>query len=200
MTRLNHIENLFGAAPDATKQDWRAVGLVAMILPLLAVMVFSMSVGSTPSVAMAEDDTHAETAASTRTPGNLVMIRITGELAKEYYRRTNTSAVDKPTPSGLEIGTSASIEQILDDGRYRIEHSARINGDKKSPRLVTLIAIVNPTQFQIQITPKNTPIFRSPVDQNPVLSKSDSKHEFIELSDLKGIKLQTWVLKEEIGE
>ena len=124
---------------------------------------------------------------------------MTGDLATEYFRRTNTSGLNETPPNGLQIESIAIVEQVLEDGRYRLEYSSKIRSGKKPPRMITLSVVVDPKKIQTRTSPKGSWISSSP-DTKPVLSESDSKTQFVELSDLKGVKLQTWELKEEVGE
>lgn len=130
--------------------------------------------------------------------GDLVVLTMTGDLAKEYARRTESRAAND-LPKGLEIQTVASIEQRFDDGRIRIEHSSGIKTDGKTTRLVTLTATVDPSKVTTSITPKGTMLYASP-GANPFPSTEETKGLQITLSDLKGLKLRIWKLSEEIGE
>jgi hypothetical protein len=128
---------------------------------------------------------------------------MTGDLAKEYARRTGSLKWNE-APAGLQISTSATVAQKRDDGRFRIEHFSHINRVGNLARLVTLTAIVDSTKIASDVTPKNTPVYRSPADHQksvkPTLTQKDQSALRLELSELKGVKLRTWALAEEIGE
>jgi hypothetical protein len=70
--------------------------------------------------------------------------------------------------------------------------------------LITLTGIVDPKRIKFHVVPKNTPVYSSPKDEQngvkPELTPKDHNEYRLDLSDLKGLKLQTWELKEEIGD
>jgi len=135
--------------------------------------------------------------------GDLLFIQMTGDLAKEYARCTRSLKWNE-SPAGLQISTSATVAQKRDDGRFRIEHSSHIKRDGNLARLVTLTAIVDSTKIASEVTPKNTPVYHSPADHQkgvkPTLTQKDQRTLRLELSELKGVKLRTWALAEEIGD
>lgn len=143
-------------------------------------------------------DLFAQQKISTAKVGDLIAIKMTGELAKEYARRTGSLEANE-IPDGLEIETMATIAQQFDDGRIRIEHSSQIKTKGKAIRLVTLTATVDSSKVATDVTPKGTPISASP-GAKPSLTTADTKTLRLKLSDLKGLKLRTWMLSEEIGE
>jgi hypothetical protein len=134
--------------------------------------------------------------------GDHLFIQMTGELAKEYSRRT-TSQKKMEKLDGIQISTSAMVSQQLEDGRYRIEHTSHIVTNNKSPRLITLTAIIDSANVKQDVVLKNTPVYGSPADHQkgvkPTLTQNDSPIYRLELSDLKSVKLQTWELAEENG-
>jgi hypothetical protein len=133
--------------------------------------------------------------------GDHVVIKMTGDLAKEYARRTGSLA---QFPLGLEIETTATIAQQFGDGRVRIEHSSHVRREGKLTRLVTLTGIIDSTKVETNVIPKGTSIYASPGDHKagtkPKLTPEETKTRRLQLSDLKGLKLRTWTLAEEIGE
>jgi hypothetical protein len=84
-----------------------------------------------------------------------------------------------------------------------IDHSTPIDLDKKPQRLLTLTVIVDVTRFVTNVVPKNTPVYDSPADHRngvtPILLQNEQRTNVLELSDLKGLKLRTWELTDEIG-
>lgn len=74
--------------------------------------------------------------------GSIVILEMTGELAAEYAKHTD-SIKDGKIPDGLQISTSATIAQRLEDGRIRFEHTSHVVREGKTPRLVTLVATVD---------------------------------------------------------
>ena len=135
--------------------------------------------------------------------GDHLVIRMTGDLAREYAQRTGSLGETK-APAGLEIETHATIAQTLDNGRIRIEHSSHIKHDSKQDRLVTLTATVDRTKLTTNATRKGTPVYASPAAHRngtkPRLTTEDTKMLRLQLSELKGLKLRTWTLAEEIGD
>ena len=135
--------------------------------------------------------------------GDHLFIRMTGDLAKEYARRTGLLR-DNEAPDDVKVEISATIAQKLDNGRIRIEDSSFIKRDGKQDRLITLTATVDRTKVTTDVTPKGTPIYASPAAHKngtkPTLTTEDTNVLRLHLSDLKGLKLRTWTLAEEIGE
>jgi hypothetical protein len=129
---------------------------------------------------------------------NLVVVTMTGDVAREYARRTESLGANDSS-KGLEIQTVASIAQRFDDGRIRIEHSSGIKTDGKTTRLVTLTATVDPSKVVTTVTSKGTMLYASP-GAKPFPTTEETKGLEITLSDLKGLKLRTWILSDEIGE
>jgi hypothetical protein len=132
--------------------------------------------------------------------GDSVVIEMTGDLAVEYAKRVGSF---KENTSGLQISTTAIVAQRHNDGRFRIEHTSHIIRDGRSARLVTLTATVDSTRFVTDVTPVGTAVYSSPADQlngiKPVLTTRETSALRLQLSDLKGLKLCTWTLAEEIG-
>jgi hypothetical protein len=124
--------------------------------------------------------------------GDLVVVTMKGDLAKEYLR----SVSHETTARGVEVQVIAHIAQRLEDGRIRIECS--MSGDKAT-RLVTLTATIDSSKVTTVIIPKGTEVYASP-EAKPKLTTEESKDLRLELSDLKGVKLRTWTLSKEIGE
>jgi hypothetical protein len=143
-----------------------------------------------------------QTAASTKV-GDLLFVRMTGDLAKQYARSTG-GLKDIEVPGGLEIETTATVAQQFGDGRVRIEHS-RICKRKGNPdALITMTATVDSSALTADVTPKGTLVYSSPVAQKSgdrgTPTMRDSQNRRIELSELKGVKLRTWKLVEEVGD
>ncbi len=135
--------------------------------------------------------------------GDQLTIRMTGELAKEYAKR-NGFRTTNDQQQNILIETPATISQKLGDRHFMIEHSSPIELDKKPQRLLTLTVIVDATRFVTNVIPKNTPVYDSPADHQkgvtPNLLQYEQRTNLLELSDLKGIKLRTWELMDEIGD
>jgi hypothetical protein len=99
------------------------------------------------------------------------------------------------------IGT---IAQQLDDGRLRVEHSAPVLPAGQKPQLVTLTAIVSSKQFTTTVLPAGTAIYSTPQPpqpgDKPTITTTDTNIVSLPLADLKGVKIRTWTLSEELGE
>ncbi len=164
--------------------------IVRNLIVLAAVIVFSNG------LLAQQHDTPIKT-------GDHIFIRMTGELAKEYARLTDSPRNDGET-SGYSIETSATIVQNLDDGRIRIERSVPLKRAGKPDRYLTLTATVDKEKLKTDVTPKGAASYASPAEYKngaqPKLTTEDSKSLRLELSELKGLKLRTWTLAEEIGE
>jgi hypothetical protein len=103
--------------------------------------------------------------------GNKVIINMTGELAKEFSRRIGSYS-DGKFPQGLMVSTIAEIDEVLDDGKMRIEHTTyvfpmelvpSIGLEPKSYRptgspthLVTLTATIDPQRITTDVLPKGS--------------------------------------------
>ena len=135
--------------------------------------------------------------------GDHVVIQMTGELAAEYGKRVGAIKKDQ-VPAGLEISMTATIAQKLDGGRIRIEHTSHIVRDREPIRLVTFTTTVDSTKLTTGITPKGTAVYASPAGHKngtkPTLTAAETKTLRVTLSDLKGLKLRTWTLAEELGD
>lgn len=129
--------------------------------------------------------------------GEILSIKMTGDLAKEYARLTGSLRGDEAW--GLQVDTTAMIAQKLNDGRIRIEHSSHVIRQGKTARLVTLTATVDTKDITADILPTGTPISASPGAVSEPSSK-ETKTLRLTLSNLKGLKLRSWSLSEEIGE
>jgi hypothetical protein len=129
--------------------------------------------------------------------GDRLIIRMTGDVANEYARRSGRQT---PTANGtrLVIETPATVSERLSDKHYRIEHSCPINIENKPQRLVTLSAIVDPTKIVGSIAPREINYSSPPTSKKnvvePVAERPDDQTRKIELSDLREVKLQTWEL------
>lgn len=146
--------------------------------------------------------------------GTHVVITMTGELAKEYAKKTGSYA-DGKFPPGLRIQTIAVIDDVTEDGKLRIEHTATVGPRevvktggsepqayrlKGSPtQLVTLTGTIDPRRMTTQVAPVGTLQSKDP-NSKPEPSIAESKTLSLELPDLKGLKLRTWNLSEETGE
>jgi hypothetical protein len=128
--------------------------------------------------------------------GGVVAIEITGDLAKEYARR---SAMGAARTDGIQIQMTGTIAQKLADGRLRIEHTSPVNRDGQPSRLLTLSATVDPTAITTRVIPQGTPIAANP-GARAIVSVEETRSFVVKLPDLKNVKLRTWTLSEEIGE
>jgi hypothetical protein len=135
--------------------------------------------------------------------GELVVLKMSGKAAEEYATRSGMPKKGNLDLSRLSISTTGTIAQHRADGKYRIECSSAVENSKNTPRMLTLTAIVDPTQLKSEITPKATAVYASPADAKsgkpPKLTESAGKLLHVEFSDLENIKLRTWALVDEVG-
>lgn len=135
--------------------------------------------------------------------GDHLVLRMTGDLAKEYAKCRGEYS-DGKFPSGLQIDTIATIEQELDGGQIRIEHSMPVRENGAKTRLVTLSAVIDSSTLKTSTTNKGTDVYSSPgaskSGEKPTVTETDKKLSTLELKTLKGVKLRNWKLESEIGE
>ena len=147
-------------------------------------------------------------------PGSSVFVTMTGELAKEYAKRTGLYA-DGKFPSGFRVETIAVIEQVLNDGQLLIEHSVEVGprelvkssgSEPKSNRLtgsptklLTLSGTIDTKRVKAESLPVATLQSNDP-NSKPESSIAESGSLRLELADLKGLRLRIWTLSEEIGQ
>ena len=84
--------------------------------------------------------------------GDHVAVRLTGDLARKYSQQTG-QLNNRQAPPGLEISTTATIAQKLDDGRIRLEHTSHVTRQGNQTRLVTITAIVPSEKVKADTTP-----------------------------------------------
>ena len=134
--------------------------------------------------------------------GDVLLLDLRGNLAREYARRS--SSPDSANQGGLQISTSATVVQKLNDGRLRIEHSTPVWRGNKADRLLTLTATIDPKDLRAEVIPTNTPTYASPAEHKkgakPALTTKETTSFCLPLSELKEVKLRTWTLAEEVGE
>lgn len=147
--------------------------------------------------------------------GDSLIVELSGDVAMAFSRATNLVPNGGPE-SGLTISTSATVLRKDEAGRlhFRVYQDVKVQG--KPPRLVTLTGAVEPSQIESRVTPANTPVYSAPpspesalptgarkrvayANPQPVLTKEASTQFELKLSELKGLKLRTWTLAEEIG-
>ena len=143
----------------------------------------------------------AQTPTPDITPGEQVFVQMSGKVAKEYASRCGLSDADHP---GLRIETHATIQQLMADGNFRIEHVSMMPALHGKPRMVTLTAIVKKATLKIVATPKGTQVYASPAEhqnhRRTVATTSDWQSLRLELSDLKNVKIRSWVMVDEAGD
>ena len=132
--------------------------------------------------------------------GDHLVISMMGDLAKEYAKRTGTYSEGK-FPNGLQIDTIATIERELDEKQFRFEHTTYVVANGKPNRLVTLTGIVDSKRFSRVLPPKDAQVYANPGEApKPTPGGPASKLLSVDLHDLKGLKICTWTLTEEIGD
>jgi hypothetical protein len=130
--------------------------------------------------------------------GQHLVLQMTGDLAVEYAKCTGSINKDN-VPPGLEIETTATIVQQLEDGLIRVEHTSHIVRDGEPDRLVTLTSTVDSTKLTTDVTPKGTEVYASP-GAKPTRTTTETQTLRLSLSDLQALKLRTWTLAEELGD
>lgn len=106
-----------------------------MVVRILSILTFVTLMGSL--VIVMGDAIVAQNNVTTGDVGGKFVVRMTGDLAKEYAKRTGSIREGK-ADSGLQIDTIATIVQKTDDGQLGIEHTSKVHLDGKLAKLVTL--------------------------------------------------------------
>jgi hypothetical protein len=155
---------------------------------------------------------HAAGAAATVKVGDNVPLQMTGELAKKYARRMGTTR-EANAVNGIQVETTVTIAQKLDDGRFRVEHMLTILRDGEKDRLLTLTGTVDSSNFTTDLVINPTVIKRpvvtfSKAPTGAVIARNlDINTAHLEtrnivrlkLSGLKGLELRTWSISDEVG-
>ena len=139
----------------------------------------------------------AQQADSVAKVGDMVTIKVTGDLAQDVAKRISKLPEGRPL-DGLKIHMAAAVRDVSPDGTLYIEYLQMMR-DEKPVRLITLAGKVDPRKITTDITPKGTKIHSSPEAEGKVTTE-DYLNRRLELTDLKGFKLRTWTLAEELGE
>jgi len=129
--------------------------------------------------------------------GDIVNVKLTGDLAKEMAKRISRLPEGRPL-DGLQIQLAAAVRNVSPDGSIYIEY-LHVTRDEKPMRLITLGGKVDPGKITTDVTPKGSKIYSSP-EAEPTFTTEDYLNRRLELTDLKGFKLRTWTLAEELGE
>jgi len=129
--------------------------------------------------------------------GDMVTIKATGDVAKDIAKRISRLPEGQPN-NGLTIQMAARVRSVLPDGSLIIEYSQTMR-DEKPIKLITLSGKVEPRKITTDITPKGTQVYDSPGGE-PKFTTEAYLNRRLELTDLKGFKLRTWTLAEELGE
>jgi len=119
--------------------------------------------------------------------GTTVVLEMSGVLAQKYCEQSRRLT---KVPSGLQVQTASQIVQRLKTGEYRLEHTMTIKKESQDPRLISLSAIVNAGQFKERKTAANTLVYSSPSDRTPVAASKPTTTYYVELGDLRGVKLR----------
>ena len=135
--------------------------------------------------------------------GDRLFVRMTGELAEKYAQFCGMLQKNK-TPAGLEVQAVAIVSNTMENGRISIEHWTPFKRDGKQDRLLTLKATVDSSHITTDLLHKGTPVYASSESHKngakPSLTTENSDVLRLHLSDLKGVKLCTWILADEISE
>ena len=139
----------------------------------------------------------AQEADSVAKVGDMVTIKVTGDLAKDVAKRISRLPEGRPL-DGLKIQMAAHVRDVSPDGTLYIEYLQMMR-DEKPVRLITLAGKVDPRKITTDITPKGTQVYNLP-EGEPTFTTEDYLNRRLELTELKGFKLRTWTLAEELGE
>lgn len=139
-------------------------------------------------------------------PTEAVVLKLTGELAREYAQISGSMDADERL-DGCNISTTAVIAQRLKNDQVRIEHIAQVSREGRPDRLVTLTATVDTTAmrslvrtvFEGDFTFSDATTAKESCESPTVIARHLSI-PFISLADLEGVKLQSWTLESTIGE
>jgi len=182
--------DLFFAPERTHKMFTRTITLVVVLSVLSSGRLFSQQ----PTVFSPEEQT------------GVIMLRMTGDLAREYAQRTGSIDGDG-IPGNVSISATAVIAQRLRNNQVRIEHSASVKREGRPDRLVTLTATVDEENIRSLVRTVFGGEFRfsnSPGTKNTDKSPSVTAHHLavplLSLANLSGVKLQTWTLESEISE
>ncbi|TWU58992.1 Serine/threonine-protein kinase PrkC [Rubripirellula tenax] len=122
--------------------------------------------------------------------GSLILLKLTGDVAREYARETGQLRHDETPPEGMEIETTAEVAQRLSDGRLRIEHLS-------PPRVVftdnwytMLLATVQPSAISRETTPRGTVVSASPGAAIESMTNDESQPFRLTLSDLDDVVMK----------
>lgn len=135
--------------------------------------------------------------------GRIIQLTLSDKLAVKYARETGILPPRTKIPEGMQISTLATISRRLQNGQYEIEHTRRYKDSDGKPCLLTLTSAVEGKRFAKQVVSKGTALYNSRADQQrsvkPVLEQSGQGLLSLEFSDLKGLELRTWSLKDRTG-
>lgn len=170
MNLLRRIGYLLGTAPvDAAANRW-AVGFVAMILPFVAVAAVSLTAGTTPTVAIADEEKPVKTVEQDRNlfvgdlvitaeeekpvktdefnvkVGDRVGMKISGDLFREFMHLVLPNNKVEPGDIEFFIGT---VKGNLPEGRCRIEYTEAVARGEKTRQLFSMTAVVQRSQIKM---------------------------------------------------
>ncbi len=152
--------------------------------------------------------------------GQQVVIKMTGRLATEYSNRAGIGTPGN-RPDGYKVLVLGTIVKQLPNDQYQVESETQLpaRGSTKS-RIVKLMVAIDSNVISTSTTPKGTEV----VSVKPAAPASNTRKEpfrtvqldaatlervkttkdhtghRIELSELKGVTIQTWELIDELAE
>jgi hypothetical protein len=152
--------------------------------------------------------------------GQQIVIKMTGRLAAEYSNRAGIGAPGN-RPAGYKVSVLGTILKQLPNQQYQVESETTIpaSGTTK-PRIVKLMVAVDSNVISTSTTPKGTEVvsvkpsvpaantrnepFRTvqldAATLERVTTTKDHTSHRLELSELKGVTIQTWQLIDELAE
>jgi len=180
--------------------DWRITKLISDDELLGIVMLLTGTSQPTPGEATIEAvdiDVHApsQTDGKDDAPkvGEVILLKLTGDVAREYVKETGQFRGNEKPPAGLEIDTSATITHRLGDGRLRIEHLSPPRVVFTDNWITMLMATVDPSAISRETTPRGTVVKSSPDATSESMTNEESHSFRMTLSNIDDVILKILV-------
>ena len=237
MSLLIRIRHVLGMA-QAETGSWGAAGFVAMIFPLMAIAAFSIAAGSAPNLALADEGKSSEVNEAEIKVGDRVVLRISGECAKECHRLLEVKTPFKPgqtpdihtriaeiTPNGgCVIEVSDPLTKLVDDGKTPQLFTMTINfersqlkklppwkdgdeygmiGSKEGDEYIYAKGKIVMNDAKAPGAPEENVAVKFKFENNDTVLYSfapKNRGMLLELSSLKGVKMNLWELKSKAGD
>ena len=154
-------------------------------------VLYPFLIGPAPTVTYAAESV-ADSGPVKVAVGDQIVLVMTGEVAKDYNRRSGAKTGDVAS-----IETTATVTRPQKDGQFTFEHHGPVKRAGQPETLVTLSGVVDQSKLTRRITPRSTPIYTSPKDAKYTVANYEIKTTVLSLSELDGLKLRTWTLTED---